>query len=164
MKKSFGRIGGILVLACSFGAADAAPVPGCDKGSLRCYVAVTLPSDRTSGTCPAVNLDPPTVAVSKHERFKAYRIVWLLPPDYEFRPAMGDGVVIKTPDQDEFVSGAVSDQDNGNASGKPRGKRWRWKYLNTVDGHYDYSIQFRHKTDAADIRKCDPVISNIGAG
>jgi len=160
------RIGGILLLACLFGAAEAATPPGCKRDQLKCHVDVQV---KTGGTCTDVNLDPPTVSVSKDDRDLTYRIIWMLPPDYEFRPAMGDGVVIKSDalgkpdDHGEFADAVVGDDDDGEPSGKPKGRRWRWKYLNTQDGRFDYKIQFRNK-QTGKVYTCDPVITNLDAG
>jgi len=157
------RIGWLVALACSVGAAQAGPVApataGCNRPNQRCLVEVTL----TAGTCEAVTLTPATVAVSKHDRRKLYRLVWRLPQDFVFKPAMGDGVFIKDEDQGEFSGGGLSSNDSGTAVGGGSGRRWRWEYRNAVDGLYHYKIQFRNK-QTNQIHVCDPVISNLDAG
>ena len=104
----------------------------------------------------------------KDDRDVTYRIVWMLPQDH-VRPALGDGVFIKLDfsgkpdDHDEFASGAVGDNDQGDPSGKAKGRRWRFEYLNTKGEKYDYKIQSRNKKTGK-VYTCDPVITNLDAG
>lgn len=171
MRNLQGSIGWALLLAGVVGAAQAAPkmlpTPDCKTGSKRCHVLVTVVA--SGGTCSAeVSLDPDKVQVLATERNKRYRIVWVLPDGYVFRPAMGDGVVIEKDmldmpdDHDEFGSGQVSDKDDGEASGKAKGTRWRLNYFNKVGDRFKYKIQFREAATGK-VYSCDPTISNLEA-
>jgi len=164
-------IGWALLLASGFVAAQAAPrtlpTADCKTGSKRCHVLVTVVA--AGGTCSAeVSLDPDIVNVLAAERRKTYRIVWLLPDGYVFRHALGDGVVIQKDmldqpdDHDEFGSGQVSDKDDGDASGKARGTRWRLNYFNKVPERFKYKIQFRDVAGTK-VYSCDPTITNLEA-
>ena len=126
--------------AASASKAPPPPPPGCDTAKQRCIVDVKITGAPGSY---AVTLDPDIVKVPMVARRKPFVIVFRLPNLFVFKPAMGDGVVLKDPDQDEFVDAHVSDDDNGGPPTSPKGwRRFVWKYLNTVDGLYRYKIQF----------------------
>lgn len=152
----------LLALACVVDPADAVPAPGCKTPTKRCHVIVTVGAD----PCSNIIATPSKVAVLPSQRNRIYRIIWILPAGYIFKPSKGDGVAIKETfdDQDEFDNAVVSDdEDNGEPSGKANGRHWRWRFVNSKDGLYEYTIRFRHKASST-VCVLDPVITNLDAG
>ncbi len=149
----------VLLGASAFAAsAPRTPAPsGCDAGKKRCIIDVKVSGSAGSYS---VTFDPDTAKVPQATRGTPFILVFRLPNLFVFKPAMGDGVVMKDPDQDEFVDPHVSDDDGGTHAGTPKGwRRYVWRYLNTVDGLYHYKIQF-HDT-SGNVVTGDPVITNV---
>jgi len=164
------HIGWTLVLASCLGTAPVAwatPTADCKKATNRCHVLVTVVV--SGGNCGStVKLDPEKVSVSKYERHTDYRVIWILPVGYVFRPAMGDGITIQKDmldqpdDHGEFARGDVAKDDDGD-TGHTRGRRYRLEYYNSVGESFKYKIQFREDKPGGLVYSCDPTITNLEA-
>jgi hypothetical protein len=131
----------------------------CDA-SAPCIVKVSPATP--SGACSdgTVNNDPVTL-VNRNTR---KNIVWRLPNNYQFCKAAGDGVFLKTTDDDnQFDSMYATDDPNGGTSpSKPCKQHYHWGAKHTVSkpsAPYKYVIIFRDASGQN--RYCiDPSIVN----
>lgn len=92
---------------------------------------------------------------------KNVRILWRLPPGYEFNASMGDGVFFKRDDGGQFEDPYVTDDDGGQPSANRRaGKIFHWRDKNTVLKSYEYMIKFHDRAGNPYVK--DPTIMNAG--
>jgi hypothetical protein len=128
----------------------------------RCHPQVT--AQVKDGACPARLIDAPHVALSGSRHA---RIVWHLEPGFEFCPAQGDGVFLKTTGDAQFGNAAATSMETGDDDDAPAPagrctRHFRLDNTNapqTAGKQYDYTVRFHDKkTGAACV--LDPFIRN----
>lgn len=134
---------------------------GCHPLRQKCIVEITADGSQACGFA----FDPDEARLKRS--WRDFVIAWRLPPGYEFREDLGDGVTFpKEPPGDQFKDNWATDDDDG---GPPSGAlvtkhRYRWVFKNTVneDRIYHYRVQFHKKNTNEPTIVCDPAISNLG--
>jgi hypothetical protein len=131
----------------------------CDSSG-PCIVKITPTSPAGACSDGAVDNEPVTlinINTKKH-------IVWLLPNNYQFCKANGDGVFLKASDPDnQFDLMYATDNTNGNPSvNKPCKQHYHWRARHTIskpNNPYKYLIIF-HDASGQNRYCIDPSIVN----
>lgn len=93
----------------------------------------------------------------------AVHIVWKAPNGHRFIAAKQDGIFVKSDDKDQFADNFPTEDDEGVAGDKKKGRNYHWRFENTVKSTYDYSVHFRENGANPKVYACDPRINNQGA-